>query len=545
MVNQEDLLRAIINSPDEDAPRLVYADCLDEQGDSDRAAFIRTQITRASLPEDHPRQSELEAREWRLLSRCGAGWLNLPPRSVIRGEYRKGFFEVLGTSGSRWLEHREHFLQQFPLRVLRLGKITRLSPEQRLARLEELNAPQVTIEGERDSPLPVVRADEFLPSLAKMPELEKLRGLDFALLQDFYGAVSNEIGDTVLADFLQAPALRKMESLGLVSTQLGDRSLEILSDPSWRNLHHLDLSWNGESAFTFGAFWRFSQSSTWRRLERLNLMGTQLPPMAHEQLAEAFARSGIRDLTLFDNVLAPLEALCLAETPAGLRRLRCGVYSHIDFVLPDALAQRLFASSSIAGLHALELDCRLTNCSLAAIVQSPHLRQLRTLRVRMNETPSSDTIDQLLQAPFIENLTHLSCWNLADEHLVRLARCPRFHRLRGLTVGVPRCEEASVQALLTSRYFPNLTALYLGWKIPYTTDLIRLLQDPPCMPHLTCLTLEANWSKPWPKQELMGLFNAPRFAFVNPIFGDDDLLNAWDSRFGSWPFFQRERVENA
>jgi uncharacterized protein (TIGR02996 family) len=35
------LLRAIVGSPNEDTPRLVYADWLDENGDSDRAEFIR------------------------------------------------------------------------------------------------------------------------------------------------------------------------------------------------------------------------------------------------------------------------------------------------------------------------------------------------------------------------------------------------------------------------------------------------------------------------------------------------------------------------
>src|SRR5262245_37192027 len=41
------LLRAIIDNPDEDTPRLVYADWLDEQGgesNAARAEFIRIQI---------------------------------------------------------------------------------------------------------------------------------------------------------------------------------------------------------------------------------------------------------------------------------------------------------------------------------------------------------------------------------------------------------------------------------------------------------------------------------------------------------------------
>ena len=37
----EPFVRAICANPDEDTVRLVYADWLDENGDPDRAAFIR------------------------------------------------------------------------------------------------------------------------------------------------------------------------------------------------------------------------------------------------------------------------------------------------------------------------------------------------------------------------------------------------------------------------------------------------------------------------------------------------------------------------
>ena len=61
------LLAAILDAPDDDAPRLVFADWLDEHGEPDRAAFIRVQIERARLPEDDPRAEALKAREDALL----------------------------------------------------------------------------------------------------------------------------------------------------------------------------------------------------------------------------------------------------------------------------------------------------------------------------------------------------------------------------------------------------------------------------------------------------------------------------------------------
>jgi len=44
MTDGDALLRAIIAQPDEDTPRLMYADWLDEQGEAQRAEFIRVQV---------------------------------------------------------------------------------------------------------------------------------------------------------------------------------------------------------------------------------------------------------------------------------------------------------------------------------------------------------------------------------------------------------------------------------------------------------------------------------------------------------------------
>src|SRR5262245_2593359 len=55
----EGFLAAIRAAPDDDTPRLVYADWLDEHGDPDRAEFIRVQVELARLAQDDPRRPEL------------------------------------------------------------------------------------------------------------------------------------------------------------------------------------------------------------------------------------------------------------------------------------------------------------------------------------------------------------------------------------------------------------------------------------------------------------------------------------------------------
>src|SRR5262245_21506431 len=66
-MDDSDFMRSIIESPDDDAPRLVYADWLEEHGQTDRSAFIRVQCELARLPEADERRASMEAKERALL----------------------------------------------------------------------------------------------------------------------------------------------------------------------------------------------------------------------------------------------------------------------------------------------------------------------------------------------------------------------------------------------------------------------------------------------------------------------------------------------
>lgn len=50
---ERDLLRAVLESPDDDGPRLVYADLLDETDRAEQAEFIRQQIQHVNDPDYH------------------------------------------------------------------------------------------------------------------------------------------------------------------------------------------------------------------------------------------------------------------------------------------------------------------------------------------------------------------------------------------------------------------------------------------------------------------------------------------------------------
>src|SRR5262245_16313050 len=93
MVEHEGFLQAILAAPEEDAPRLIYADWLEDHGDPDRAAFIRVQIELARLPKDDPRRADLAGREKGLLDRHAWEWAGPLGDRVTEWAFRRGFVE--------------------------------------------------------------------------------------------------------------------------------------------------------------------------------------------------------------------------------------------------------------------------------------------------------------------------------------------------------------------------------------------------------------------------------------------------------------------
>src|SRR4051812_27805349 len=86
-------MQAICEDPDDDAHRLIYADWLDDHGDSDRAEFIRLQCAIARLDDE---DEAMEAREAELLRHYGDAWrAELPalPKIAWMMSFGRGFIE--------------------------------------------------------------------------------------------------------------------------------------------------------------------------------------------------------------------------------------------------------------------------------------------------------------------------------------------------------------------------------------------------------------------------------------------------------------------
>src|SRR4051812_11131858 len=105
-------LRAILDAPDDDTPRLVYADWLEERGEA-LGPFIRVQLQLPAMSDDDPRRWLLEAEEARLeteLRQALAGkprppWAADMPGWALRDwwGFRRGLIGWLSTTARKYI----------------------------------------------------------------------------------------------------------------------------------------------------------------------------------------------------------------------------------------------------------------------------------------------------------------------------------------------------------------------------------------------------------------------------------------------------------
>ena len=174
MTEREAFLKAICDSPDDDTPRLVYADWLTEHGEESRAEFIRVQCELARTPEffereakdglvdavyvypagsvlppdmtvryqvtdgggivarwrePNPRHAELEARSLAMVEAFRSEWI-LPTPFTTQAEwdaldaldrpgvctFRRGFLHSVTCPGDDWARHGDAVLREHPVR---------------------------------------------------------------------------------------------------------------------------------------------------------------------------------------------------------------------------------------------------------------------------------------------------------------------------------------------------------------------------------------------------------------------------------------------
>ena len=124
--DRDALLAAVLANPDDDVPRLVYADYLEEAGGEAnvaRARFIRAEVTAEQLPEDDPERERLESLAARQFNRYSFTWNSEIPGwdGVNCGvTYRRGFAADLSIRIDRFISDGNRLFAAAPFTALRL-----------------------------------------------------------------------------------------------------------------------------------------------------------------------------------------------------------------------------------------------------------------------------------------------------------------------------------------------------------------------------------------------------------------------------------------
>jgi uncharacterized protein (TIGR02996 family) len=255
---------AIREAPEDDAPRLVYADWLEDHGDPERAEFIRVQCALAKLGPDRRKGRKervpLEAREKALLEAHRDRWL-APLREVLRGSNHPLYDE------DDWLndlELRRGFAD---------GQHFTLEAARRLAAA-----------GDELEPVDRVKVAEcgMLYRHKSVKEIARWPGAGCVLMLSVANGTDRDV-----AAIVKSPYLRNLERLGLWVGLVTDEGVRRLAAwPLGVALRGLDLKDN--NGITDAGATALAESPYLRPPFLLQLHGTRIGPDGKKRLRERF-----------------------------------------------------------------------------------------------------------------------------------------------------------------------------------------------------------------------------------------------------------------
>lgn len=128
MAEQDELRQAVLDNPDDDAPRLAYADWCEQQSDGPtrtRGEFIRAQLKLTGQIKSltYEEWFDLSTREAELRKTYQSVWAGELGALVSDYTFNRGFVEFISLSAPRFLEHAPQLLSLAPIRHLKLSEV--------------------------------------------------------------------------------------------------------------------------------------------------------------------------------------------------------------------------------------------------------------------------------------------------------------------------------------------------------------------------------------------------------------------------------------
>jgi uncharacterized protein (TIGR02996 family) len=493
--DRDSFLRANCAAPDDGAARLVFADWLDEQGDPDRAEFIRVQCAKARLAKPDDDFWPLGDREITLLDAHGTSWRDeLAP--ALRGLwycFERGFAE--SAIDAQHLTAHGHAIAEGPP----------------LARLRVYARP-------RDA-----------RALARCPAFTRCLSVTFD--GDLGG------GDRLLA-VLESPLLAHLTDLN--GSRIVRRPEDIARLAGWTGLARLrglrlNAGWRAESGLR-----DLAASPHVAGLRRLELHLVPADPEVLAAIGSSGSLAGLESLTVLGGSRADED---LASPFADTFDLPALVTLSLGVAVSRRAAEALASRPALATLRSLSLpNCGLWAEAVRPLLASPHLARLHTLDLSRNGLGNAGAAT-LAGATFAASLVSL---NLNGDQIgpdgVRALAAADFPRLRVLRLGGNPIGPAGACLLAAARWREGLRVLSLpGCGIDdtgaaelmagpalreldlannqLTADAVRMLAATPSLRWLRRLDLSGNRIGP---SGTAALLECP------------DLDDIWEIAFDSW-----------
>jgi uncharacterized protein (TIGR02996 family) len=367
---EEAFLADVRANPDDDTPRLVYADWLDEHGGAAgaaRAELIRVQCALARPGGEGEWRRGLEAREERLLREHGPGWRE--PLADLRvswddAPFTRGFVEAVEMAAPDFLQYAGELFRVAPLlRRLTLWNADTHAVEEGLADcayLERLTS--LRFDGRS------IVSHFFVLRLVRSRHLRHLAHLDLSC---------NDIGDEGARHIAQSPHLGRLTRLGLAYSALTAAGVRALTtSPYLTGLTELDLSGNHAVGATGAELVAASDRLAGLTTLRLSLCGLDADAMRALVTSPRLAR--LTRLDLDGNSLRDDGLVGLADGPYPARLETLSLH---NVQSRRRGAEALAGAPKLSGLTRLYLHGRnsIGSGGIRALADSPHLGRLREL----------------------------------------------------------------------------------------------------------------------------------------------------------------------
>jgi uncharacterized protein (TIGR02996 family) len=439
------LLAEILANPDDDTPRLIFADWLEEHGDSDRATFIRLQVQEPHTEPGSPEHRTITDQTTVLRRRHRDAWLADLPRGLTgKVTFKRGFVtEIQWISPAAAARIPKRVWARHPIQELVLhevsGQLDRLLALPHLSRIRKLSLHAGRAADGLDA--------SDLYALAACPNLTGLRSL----------AIHSGVGNSLAVALARCPSLPGMTSLYLDDENLDVVGVEILTEAGAANLHKLEHLSLHSRRISDGAARALADTPALAALQGLDMGEVNEGTIGDAGLA-ALAQSrhlaGLRRLWLYMERIGPEGARALAETPylTGLQ-----VLSLRRNPLGPAGARAL-AAGPWTKLTRLELDwCGLGDNGIVALAGARCLAGLTHLQVAENGIGPTGAA-ALARSSTLGELVFLDLRRnpIDDEGALALCRSRTLEKLQELQLTGKTTFSPAVVEALTQRFGKGL-----------------------------------------------------------------------------------------